>query len=65
MTTLPRPIPPVPNDAATKEERRRRYAALSQKMDEWSNEPTEIDDDIEPLVEAFLHENSPRLFPRD
>jgi len=68
MSTSPRQMPPSPNDAETKEkreDRRRRYTALMHSMDEWSREPRAIDDEIEPLIEQFLRETAPRLFPDD
>jgi len=65
MSTSPQPMPSNPNGAESKVERRRRYTALMRKMDEWAREPREIDDEIEPLIEQFLRETAPRLFPDD
>jgi len=44
-------------------DRRRRYAKLSSLLDEWTNDPSDFDDRVAPLIEEALRETSPRHFP--
>jgi hypothetical protein len=52
-----------PLDPKKKVDRRRRYAELSKLLDEWTNDPSDFDECVDPLIEEALRETSPRHFP--
>jgi hypothetical protein len=52
-----------PVDQTKKVDRRRRYAQLSKLLDEWTNDPSDFDRCVDPLIQEALRETSPRHFP--
>lgn len=52
-----------PVDQTKKVDRRRRYAQLSTLLDEWTNDPSDFDKCVDPLIQEALRETSPRHFP--
>jgi hypothetical protein len=47
----------------SKVDRRRRYAKLSNLLEEWANDDSGFDEHVAPLIEEALRESSPRHFP--
>jgi len=50
-------------DPAEKDDRRRRYASLLKRLDEWAADTSGFDDRVAPLIDEALRETAPRHFP--
>jgi len=62
----PFPATPARRSAAENielSERRRRYARLLKRLDEWSADTSGFDEHVAPLIEEALRETAPRHFP--
>jgi len=53
--------PPV--EETKNADRRRRYARLLKRLDEWAADMTGFDERVAPLIEEALRETAPRHFP--
>lgn len=51
-----------PSAASGTADRRRRYASLCRLLEEWANDPSDFDAEVDSLAEQALRETAPRHF---
>jgi len=57
------PAPPSPAESPKMADRRRRYARLLGRIEEWAADTSGFDERVAPLIEEALRETAPRHFP--